>query len=134
MKPLAPALLLLLIPLLATAQTPQRCKVGLDVDVLWEGYWFPATIIDIDGDECLIDYDDFGDDYNEWVGLDSIRFIEKEYELAAGTKVEIFWNEDGEWYRAEVLKSRGARYFIHYDGWSSQWDEWVGRDRLRFPE
>lgn len=132
MKSLAPALLLLIVPLLATAQTTKRCVVGLDVDVLWEGYWLPATIIAIDGNLCLIHYDDYDDEDNEWVGLDRIRFIEKINELAAGTVVEVLW--DGEWYRATVLKSRGARYFIHYDGWSSQWDEWVGRDRLRFPE
>ncbi len=133
MKLLAPALLLLLVPLLATAQT-KHCEVGLDVDVLWEDYWLPATIIAIDGGKCLIHYDDYVDDDNEWVGLDRIRFIEKEYELDAGTVVEVFWDGDGEWYRATVIKSRGARYFIHYDGWSSQWDEWVGRARLRFPE
>ena len=26
-----------------------------------------------------------------------------------------------------------SRYQIHYPGWDSNWDEWVSRDRLRWP-
>ncbi len=131
MKSIVPVLLLLLVPLSATAQSTKRCELGLDIDVLWEGYWLPSTVVAIRGDRCLIQYEGYGDEDNEWVGLDRIRFIEKEYELDPGTAVEVLWDYDGEWYRATVIRSRGARYFISYVGWSSQWDEWVGRDHLR---
>ncbi|MCH8962340.1 MAG: hypothetical protein IH820_13745 [Bacteroidetes bacterium] len=125
------AFLLTLSPLLAGVQgnSEPLCQIGEEIDVLWGGYWFPATVLDANDKECLIQYDGYGAEDNEWVGLDRIRFIEKEYELEAGTAVEVLWK--GKWFRATVLKSRGAHYFIRYEGWSSQWDEWVGPDRLR---
>ena len=35
------------------------------------------------------------------------------------------------WYGAEVLRRSGPEYFIHYTGYGSNWDEWVGPDRIR---
>ncbi|MGV3484029.1 MAG: SHD1 domain-containing protein [Planctomycetaceae bacterium] len=35
------------------------------------------------------------------------------------------------WYPAKVLKVEGGRYYIHYDNYSSSWDEWVGPERIR---
>lgn len=101
--------------------------------MLWEGYWLPASVLAIEGTECLIHYDDHGDEDNEWVGRDRIRFLDKRAEIDAGTAVEVMWSEDGVWYAATVIKSRGARYHIHYTGWTSTWDEWVGPDHLRLP-
>ncbi|CAM9205685.1 unnamed protein product [Choristocarpus tenellus] len=38
------------------------------------------------------------------------------------------------WWGATVVqKVEGYRYRIHYPGWDSRWDEWVSRDRLRWP-
>ncbi|OIW09686.1 hypothetical protein TanjilG_06492 [Lupinus angustifolius] len=34
--------------------------------------------------------------------------------------------------KAEIRKSEW-RYFVHYLGWSKNWDEWVGEDRLMKP-
>jgi RNA binding activity-knot of a chromodomain len=44
-------------------------------------------------------------------------------------QAEVKW---GEW-SAEVLKTNGDRYYIHYTGWANSWDEWVGPDRIRMP-
>lgn len=49
----------------------------------------------------------------------------------SGTKVEVLWN--GQWYPATILKTEGARRFIHYEGWNSSWDEWVTSERVRNP-
>ncbi len=133
MKSFVAALLLSLVPLGAEAQSPKKCEPDLEVDVLWEGYWLPATVVSVRGDQCLVHYDDYGDEDNEWVGPDRLRFLEKEYELDPGTVIEVLWTEDEEWYPATEVRSRGARYLIHYTGWTSQWDEWVGRDRVRPP-
>lgn len=48
---------------------------------------------------------------------------------AKGDKFEVQWG--GKWYAATVLETDGSRTKIHYDGWSSSWDEWVTKDRLR---
>ncbi len=49
------------------------------------------------------------------------------------TGVQVLWK--GTWYPASVLKTRetkkGTQSFIHYDGYSASWDEWVGPERIR---
>ena len=45
------------------------------------------------------------------------------------TSVEVFWGSS--WYKATILRREGPRTFIHYEGWSSTFDEWVTPDRLR---
>jgi hypothetical protein len=44
-------------------------------------------------------------------------------------QVQVEWQ--GTWWAAEVVKTNGDRYFIHYTGWDNSWDEWVGPDRIR---
>ena len=46
-------------------------------------------------------------------------------------RVEVEWH--GTWWAAEVVRTIGNRYYIHYTGWDNSWDEWVGPDRIRMP-
>jgi RNA binding activity-knot of a chromodomain len=46
-------------------------------------------------------------------------------------QVEVEWQ--GTWWAAEVMKTNGDRYYIHYTGYNNSWDEWVGPDRIRMP-
>ncbi len=46
-----------------------------------------------------------------------------------GDKVLV--EEDGKWYPATVLDVRTGEWFIHYDGYSSQYDLWVGPARIK---
>lgn len=48
---------------------------------------------------------------------------------AAGDKAQVLWK--GTWYPATVLKGKGSECYIHYDGYGSSWDEWVGPDRIK---
>jgi hypothetical protein len=43
--------------------------------------------------------------------------------------VVVEWEE--EWYPAILLKTDGAKYYIHYKGYDEE--EWVTLDRIRFP-
>jgi len=42
---------------------------------------------------------------------------------------EVEWA--GAWYEAKILKTEKDRWFIHYLGWPSNWDEWVTKERIR---
>ncbi len=53
--------------------TPQQYSVGARVEVKWKGEWYPATILDRRGGLHLIRYDDYDDDYDEWVSARRIR-------------------------------------------------------------
>lgn len=51
--------------------------------------------------------------------------------------VSVYWAKDantrGKWYSAKVLKVNGdgSQCYVRYAGFDSNWDEWVGRDRLK---
>lgn len=47
----------------------------------------------------------------------------------AGDKVLV--EENGKWYDATVLQVRPGEWFIHYDGYDSKYDLWVGLSRIK---
>jgi hypothetical protein len=51
--------------------------------------------------------------------------------FGVGDPVMVLWGQ--KWWRARVIATRGGkrRYKIHYDGYGSSWDEWVGDRRIR---
>lgn len=104
------------------------CKVGDRAEVEWKGKWYPAQVTKVnkDGTQCFIRYDGYGSDWDEWVGKNRIVLLSG-YQV--GDAVEVEWK--GKWYPARVLKVSKGTYFIHYDGYESSWDEWVGPKRIR---
>ncbi|MBX7218548.1 MAG: caspase family protein [Blastocatellia bacterium] len=46
-----------------------------------------------------------------------------------GQNVLVEWQ--GSWYAASVLKVAGNGFFIHYTGYSVEWDEWIPPRRIR---
>ena len=50
---------------------------------------------------------------------------------ATGDGAQVLWK--GTWYPAHVkqVSGDGQKCFIHYDGYGSSWDEWVGSDRIQ---
>jgi len=47
----------------------------------------------------------------------------------AGDKVMV--EENGKWYPATILKTRPGEWYIHYDGYSSSYDLWIGSSRIK---
>mgnify|MGYP001330218344 FL=1 len=58
---------------------------------------------------------------------DNHPFNEATYSLGQQVKVE--WN-DG-WWDALIREIHGGKYFIHYVGFDSSWDEWVDDSRIK---
>ncbi|MBE7438152.1 MAG: hypothetical protein HS115_06810 [Spirochaetales bacterium] len=50
----------------------------------------------------------------------------------AGSRIQALWN--GTYYPARILKQDGPFHFIHYDGYTSQWNEWITSVRIRLPQ
>lgn len=50
---------------------------------------------------------------------------------SVGDQAEVLWK--GTWYAAKVTRVNEdqTRCFIRYTGYGSEWDEWVGQDRIR---
>jgi hypothetical protein len=49
--------------------------------------------------------------------------------VGSGRLVEV--ESEGGWWEAEILQTRGNRYFVRYVGWDDSWNEWVGPNRVR---
>lgn len=124
-------LLLLASSTLAFSAHAVVCSVGDKADVSWKGNWYKAKVTKVNEDQsrCYIRYDGYGSEWDEWVGQDRIRILGGGGGFAVGDPVKVKWK--GTWYPASVLESRNGRYKIHYDGYDSSWDEWVGGDRIK---
>ena len=48
---------------------------------------------------------------------------------SAGEQVKVEWK--GEWWDAMIREVTGQKYLIHYVGFDSSWDEWVGPERIQ---
>ncbi|WP_427161051.1 Tudor-knot domain-containing protein [Aliinostoc sp. HNIBRCY26] len=52
-------------------------------------------------------------------------------ELGVGKNVEVWDEEEEDWYSATIEKVKDNEFFIHYAGYGSSYDEWVGSDDIR---
>ena len=48
---------------------------------------------------------------------------------SAGQQIKVEWN--GSWWDAIIREVDGENYLIHYIGFDSSWDEWVGTNRIK---
>ena len=48
---------------------------------------------------------------------------------SAGEQVKVEWKE--QWWDAMIREVTGQKYLIHYVGFDSSWDEWVGPERIQ---
>jgi hypothetical protein len=106
----------------------RRFREGQEVQAEWGGKWWAAKILKVEGDFHYITYPGYEAHWNEWVLARRIKGPPAD----PAKLVEVEWN--GAWYPAELLKQNGQRYFISYVNDDGSWDEWVPRERIRFPK
>jgi hypothetical protein len=121
---------------LAKGQEP---KAGQKVTVEFEGNWYPATVLRVQGGKYCIHYDDYDSSWDECVdrsrlgaapaGVQQASQPAPSAKAAVGQKVSVEF--EGNWYPATVLRIDGGKYCIHYDGYDASSDECVEADRLK---
>ncbi len=103
-------------------------NVNEKVKVEWKGGWYTATILKVDNNKYFIHYDGYGSNWDEWIGPGRMKSLAGPA-YSVGDSVQVKWK--GTWYPAKILKAQGGQFFIHYDGYGSNWDEWVGLGRMK---
>lgn len=98
-----------------TVTAAELCRVGKNVDVLWQNQWYKATVTATGEGQCKVSYTGYTKDYDEWVGPDRM-------------KIKVMWK--GDWYPAKVVRREGANYLINYDGYSADENEIVPVSRI----
>jgi len=101
---------------------------GSKLRVFWGGKIWDAQVQRLDGDFMLVTYPGWPSYWDEWILSDRVA-AETGTALEAGKRVSVEWR--GRWYPAIELERAGARSRIHYVGYDSSWDEWVGPGRIR---
>ena len=100
---------------------------GKRVEVEYEGEWYKAKTLQTNNGETLVQYIGY-DQEPEWIENEQIRPYKPEM-FAIGEAVKVEY--EGEWYPATVKKAWYGLHLVSYDDFSEEWDEWVGRDRIR---
>jgi RNA binding activity-knot of a chromodomain len=59
----------------------------------------------------------------------AIKSENNQYEVSK--TVEVWDSEDEDWYQGTIEKIQDDQFFIHYLGYGSSYDEWVGEDDIR---
>lgn len=116
-------------------------SVGSKVSIVGEdGKNYTGVITAIQGSKYNVKYD--GYDFNAWLTGNQFKIIQSTVPVPynnntnrtsgfkTGDIVEV-QDTDGSWLPADVLEVSGGKYKIHYRGWSSNWDTWVGDERIR---
>lgn len=104
---------------------------GKAVTVLWGEKPYAAKILKVRDSFHWITYPGWSHSWDEWVMSDRIVEAPSGAGTSAGPaagQVSVEWH--GDCYPAAALKEEGGRTFIHYTGYESSWDEWVGPERL----
>ncbi|MDZ8104226.1 MAG: agenet domain-containing protein [Nostoc sp. DedQUE12a] len=109
--------------LIPSAFAASPCSVGQKAEVFWKDTWYPATVLDVDDNQCYITYDSYDSSWDEWVGTSRFRAS-----FEVGDAVRILWK--GKWYQGRILDVSNNLYKITYDGYDSSWDEWVEPARV----
>ncbi|MBI2768838.1 MAG: RNA-binding protein [Burkholderiales bacterium] len=107
------------------------CSVGDQAQVFWKGQWYGARVTRVNETQtrCFIRYDGYGSEWDEWVSSERIRVAGAAPRYKVGDDVQVAWK--GKWWPASVISVGEGRWKIHYDGYESSWDEWVGPERMR---
>jgi hypothetical protein len=96
----------------------------------------PGRVVDVAGERYAVRFYDYSDkricmldalDLEPWTRASVAASIDANAEPAADCEVE--WN--GSWWAARILREEGERHLVRYQGYSKDWDEWVGPDRIR---
>jgi beta-lactamase regulating signal transducer with metallopeptidase domain len=69
-------------------------------------------------------------DVESVINIDIRHEIELDLHEDAESDCKVEW--EGDWYDAKVLKKEGNSWYVHYIDDDDSYDEWVGKDRIRF--
>jgi hypothetical protein len=98
-----------------------------------------GRVVRVDGDQCTVQFYDYCVKRTVRFPAKSLTLSTREpgkalEALDVGIKPDCDVEWKGSWYPATVIKKEKDRWYIHYVGYEKSWDEWVDKDRIKFPE
>ncbi|MCB9224472.1 MAG: agenet domain-containing protein [Crocinitomicaceae bacterium] len=115
-------------------------KLNDKVEVLYQGKWYPAQVIEINDGKYKVHYDGYESSWDEFVGNDRIRAVEKEetvyngqnYAYAIDDAIEGNWQGKGTWYKGKIAEKKEGKYRIQYKDGASEWttEEFIRKEKV----
>jgi Caspase domain/Agenet domain len=103
-------------------------RIGERVEAYSVNGYYKGFIRDAKDGKFQIRYYGYEESDDEWVTAKMIRqAAPKQFRI--GAKVEVDWL--GKWYAAKILDVKGGSHYVAYDGYASEWNEWVPSNRVR---
>lgn len=103
-------------------------RMGERVEVFSANAWWKGYLVEAANNKFKVHYYGWEASDDEWVTTQQIR-QPKPTQYRVGEKVEVEWQK--KWFRAKVLQVEGGTHYITYEGFGSEWDEWVASKRIR---
>eukprot|EP00475_Leptophrys_vorax_P032356 TRINITY_DN4980_c0_g1_i3.p1 TRINITY_DN4980_c0_g1~~TRINITY_DN4980_c0_g1_i3.p1 ORF type:complete len:341 (+),score=69.65 TRINITY_DN4980_c0_g1_i3:29-1051(+) len=121
---------------------PFSWKVGDMVDVMDKNNkWYQCQVTATQGHQVRIHYIGWNEKWDEWIPRDSPRIAKLESHtgvkrlerIKVGDLIDA-QDRQGKWYESVVQAIKDGQFLVHYNGWSSKWDEWISIESDRLAE
>lgn len=123
-------------------------QAGDKVDILFGGKWYPGRVLEAGEGKWKVHYDEYGDNWDSWVGADKIRKAERgapepepkgpapadpvpnpaDGDPAVGETCEAIF--ESHWYEVEIVAIENGRFKCRWRGYGQKFD-WFTRDQIR---
>jgi len=101
--------------------------VGTALRVTWANKIYDAKVTAVDDGFMRITYPGYDAKWDEWITTRRVVGLAGQADKRKALQVK--WK--GNWYPAHLNEKRDGQWCISYDGFGADWDECVGKDRVR---
>jgi len=106
--------------------------VGKRVKVAYDGQDYLGFVEDADGkNNYKVRFYSYTNNESEWLTLNRLKSFSCEKDLPIGSKVSALSAYDDKWYPGKVINKFLCLHLVHYDGYDSEWDEWIAPQKIK---
>jgi hypothetical protein len=120
--------------MIITSNVPKKKhpRIGERVYIDYDGENYLGFITSVNSENQFnIRYYSYTNNETDWVEMKDMKPYTCSQNFSNNTKVKVYSTIDEKWLPAEVKKKFYCLHYIHYEGYGTQWDEWVPTDRIK---
>jgi hypothetical protein len=112
--------------------TKKDKRIGQHVWVDYDGEDYLGFVANADLAKGLnIRFYSYTNNEIEWVEASRVKPFTCKSDFPIGATVKVYSNYDEKWLKAKVLKKFSCLHYIRYDGYGSEWDEWISPENIK---
>jgi hypothetical protein len=112
-------------------QKKKNALVGSHVNVDYDGQDYLGFIEDVNSDNNYkVRFYSYLNNETDWLSFNRLKLFKNLNDYPIGTKVKALSSFDFKQYTGKIIKKYLCLYLVHYDEYDSEWDEWVGPNKI----